>query len=111
MDEMVEGMLEQCRQALDGELPHPSPSAWLGAFRQLVAVRAAPGTVAAQAGMLPELVQLASTARFVMGDGGLRVEAEPPGDRLLTLLRRGGLWIRGGEVEAELLLLLSELGS
>lgn len=111
MDGLANDILEQFRQAASREFPRPSPEVWLEALRRLVAARAAPGTAALQAAMAPDLTQLARTAKFVMADEGPRVEAASSGDRALTILRRGGLWIRGGDVEAELLQLLGELGS
>ena len=109
--ELIDELREQFRQAVAEELPQPDPGVWLTVFQKLLATRAAPGTAALQTAMVPDLVQLARSVRFVMADDGPYLEATPPGDKVLVLLRRGGLWIRGGEVEAELLMLLGELGS
>lgn len=110
-DDFVAFYREQFSQAVAAELPQVRPEIWLSALQKLLANRAAPGTAAQQSAKLPELRLLARTIKFGMDDSGLRVMAEPPGDKTLTLLRRGGLWFRGGDVEAELLSLLSELRS
>ena len=111
MDDLASDMLAQSARAVEAGLPGPSVQMWQEALRRLLASRARPGTEAMQEALMRDLRQSAKTMRFIEAEGGILAVADPPGDRPLAMLRVGGLWFRGGDVEAELLQLLGELGS
>jgi hypothetical protein len=110
MEDVVETMRRASLEAVNASLPAYPPERWLAALKLLVANRAAPNTAPQQAAVLPDLGRLSRSARFGFDDGGLRVVAAGAED-VLTRIRRGSLWFRGGDPEAELLTLLGEVGS
>ena len=106
MEDVTSALLEQIREAANQELPVYTPAQWLEALQQLVAARAG-ANAALLPKFLPELAQLAESVRFELGDEGLVVVSDHDSTTLIKL-RRGTLWFKGGDVEAELLVLLGE---
>jgi hypothetical protein len=107
--EISDELKAEMAEGLAFHLPHPPAAVWFEALRRLLASRAVANTAGMQLMAQPDLRLLAASARFIFSDRGPWIACDPPGQRALDMLRRGGLWYRGGDVEAEMLALFDEL--
>ena len=106
MSDFVDTIRQEIAQAAAQELPVYTPAEWLQALRKFVSDRMALGMEKQLEIFTPELAQLAQSIHLELGEQGL-VAMAGRAQTTLTKLLRGTLWFRGGDVEAELLALLS----